>query len=128
MNGRNYLDTAVYECNRGYVLSGVSVRTCGLNGVWDGDAPTCTRKYIIILLSSNTFKQSLNFKLPSLRDISSLKEFEHMFEFQTSKFEGHFRYASTHVCRQVDQFKQVQISSLNSPFNFTHLLLRSVLW
>ena len=45
VNGRDYVDTAEYECNHGYILSGARVRRCGLNGIWGGEAPTCIRKY-----------------------------------------------------------------------------------
>ena len=50
VNGRNYLDTAEYQCDRGYVLSGDRVRTCGVNGIWGGDAPTCISKWSNIKL------------------------------------------------------------------------------
>ena len=32
--------TATFKCNNKYQLSGVSTRTCGLNG-WSDDNPTC---------------------------------------------------------------------------------------
>ena len=33
--------TAAYTCNSGYVLAGMSTRTCESNGEWSGQAPTC---------------------------------------------------------------------------------------
>ena len=32
---------ATYSCNQGYGLTGLSTRTCGTDGVWNGTAPTC---------------------------------------------------------------------------------------
>ncbi len=37
--------TAVYSCFGPYTLVGVSVRTCGSDGVWSGSAPVCLRKW-----------------------------------------------------------------------------------
>ena len=45
-------DTASYVCSQGYILDGVSTRTCQESGIWTGDAPTCNRKsflaYIVL--------------------------------------------------------------------------------
>jgi len=47
---------AQYSCDAGYFLVGVSMRSCGGNGlntvgVWDGSAPTCSRMLIQIDIS-----------------------------------------------------------------------------
>lgn len=34
-----------YTCNKGYILKGSQYRTCGYNGLWDGQKPRCIRKY-----------------------------------------------------------------------------------
>ena len=36
-------DTVTYFCNKGYYLSGDSIRTCQTDGEWSGDQPNCTR-------------------------------------------------------------------------------------
>ncbi|KAF2351791.1 C-type lectin-like, partial [Trinorchestia longiramus] len=33
--------TITYRCDKGYVVDGVTLRTCGTNGTWSGEAPTC---------------------------------------------------------------------------------------
>ena len=38
-------DTVTYTCDRGFQLSGDSMRTCQSDGIWTGSAPTCDRKY-----------------------------------------------------------------------------------
>ena len=35
---------AVYSCDAGYILSGISTRDCLSTGSWSGVAPTCDRK------------------------------------------------------------------------------------
>ena len=39
-------DTATYFCNEGHVFAenGTDQRTCGSNGRWSGDQPSCTGK------------------------------------------------------------------------------------
>ena len=37
--------TALYTCNIGYELVGLSSRTCQNNGQWSGEAPTCESNY-----------------------------------------------------------------------------------
>ena len=37
--------TATYECFDGFVLVGVSVRTCLNTGHWSGKEPSCKRKH-----------------------------------------------------------------------------------
>jgi len=50
----NYKDQITYSCNKGYGLSGNSVRTCQLNSQWSGIEPSCLRKslnlYTFIIL------------------------------------------------------------------------------
>ena len=36
--------TATYQCNTGYRLSGSAARTCQSNGLWSGPAAACIRK------------------------------------------------------------------------------------
>ena len=36
---------AVYCCESGFELVGVSVRYCRNNSTWSGDAPVCTREF-----------------------------------------------------------------------------------
>ena len=55
--GTNYKCTAVYTCSTGYVLNGVTTRTCQVNGNWSETEPICDSKwnrlliYLIILVS-----------------------------------------------------------------------------
>ncbi len=39
-----FMNTATYNCNTGYNLTGDMTRTCEANETWRGTAPTCTRK------------------------------------------------------------------------------------
>ncbi|XP_066271289.1 sushi, von Willebrand factor type A, EGF and pentraxin domain-containing protein 1-like [Branchiostoma lanceolatum] len=38
----SYQNTVTFTCNSGYVLNGVSSRTCQADGTWSNTAPTCT--------------------------------------------------------------------------------------
>ena len=40
--------TATYSCDSGYELKGSSTRTCGSNGQWSNEAPTCECKQNLI--------------------------------------------------------------------------------
>lgn len=40
-----YDDKVAYECNPGYELVGTLTRVCMSNGQFDGDVPTCKRKF-----------------------------------------------------------------------------------
>ena len=40
-NNRPVGATATYSCFDSYFLAGVSVRTCGSDGKWNGSAPVC---------------------------------------------------------------------------------------
>ena len=44
VTGNSPGDMAVYTCDPDYDLVGVSVRQCGSNGEWSGEAPMCIRK------------------------------------------------------------------------------------
>ena len=44
------MNTATYNCNNGYNLTGDMTRTCQANGTWSGTAPTCESRSIIMLL------------------------------------------------------------------------------
>ena len=46
-------DTAEYECDAGYDLTGTPVRTCQANREWSLTAPICTRKYTPLTLSND---------------------------------------------------------------------------
>ncbi len=48
-SNNNYLGTAVYTCNTGYIRTPIDggVRVCQFNGQWTGVAPTCPRELII---------------------------------------------------------------------------------
>ena len=37
--------TAIYTCNTGFVLSGMSNRVCTESGGWSDEAPVCDRKF-----------------------------------------------------------------------------------
>ena len=41
--------TAMYECNNGFLRNGVLTRQCGTNEQWAGVAPTCDRKFSMIV-------------------------------------------------------------------------------
>ena len=49
-NNRPVGATANYSCFGDYTLIGVSVRTCGSDGMWSGSAPTCLRKWNYFIL------------------------------------------------------------------------------
>ena len=64
-------DVIHYNCNYGYHLtSGNLIRTCQINGTWDGSLPMCSRKYCSKPCSpycnrENTFEWSVITKLPN---------------------------------------------------------------
>ena len=41
MLSQEYEAEANYSCNAGFILNGVSTRTCGPGGVWTGEDPMC---------------------------------------------------------------------------------------
>jgi CUB/sushi domain-containing protein len=41
LSGVTYSSTVEYTCNRGFVLSGLRIRTCQRSGAWSGSAPSC---------------------------------------------------------------------------------------
>ena len=49
-------DNALYSCNTGFFVNGSLLRTCGSDGEWSDEAPTCPRKlkkhkyHIIIII------------------------------------------------------------------------------
>ncbi len=55
-DGNMFGDTADYECDTGYDLTGTPVRTCQANRAWSLTAPTCTRKYMYAPTSSEVSK------------------------------------------------------------------------
>ena len=44
VTGNSPGDSAIYSCDPDYDLVGESVRICGNNGMWSGEAPICRRK------------------------------------------------------------------------------------
>ena len=46
-SGTTFMMTATYTCNTGYTLIGANTRTCGGDGSWTPDAPTCARTQVI---------------------------------------------------------------------------------
>ena len=46
-SGTTFMMTATYTCNTGYTLIGANTRTCGIDGQWTPDAPTCLRTQVI---------------------------------------------------------------------------------
>ena len=42
-NGLTTGSSAIYFCDSGYQMTGVEIRTCMINGMWSGEAPTCIR-------------------------------------------------------------------------------------
>ena len=39
--GTVFNSLAMYSCNVGYMIAGVSIRVCSTDGMWLPDAPTC---------------------------------------------------------------------------------------
>ena len=50
-SGTTFMMTATYTCNTGYTLIGANTRTCGGDGQWTPDAPTCSRTQVIISIA-----------------------------------------------------------------------------
>ena len=42
--GTTFQSNVTYECNTGFRLEGVALRTCRPLGIWSGSQPSCTRK------------------------------------------------------------------------------------
>ena len=58
--GTAYGETAGYTCDKGYMIYGVSSRTCQHSAIWTATAPTCiilgnTSKNIYSLATTKTF-------------------------------------------------------------------------
>ncbi len=49
VGGRTPGSTAVYSCNTGYTLVGVSERTCGDDGLWSDKEPVCECELISVV-------------------------------------------------------------------------------
>ncbi|XP_064386182.1 sushi, von Willebrand factor type A, EGF and pentraxin domain-containing protein 1-like isoform X2 [Halichondria panicea] len=47
-SGTTFMMTATYTCNTGYTLIGANTRTCGGDGQWTPDAPTCLQLLAVI--------------------------------------------------------------------------------
>ena len=53
-------DTALFTCNPGFQLEGTSPLTCGNDGEWSDDPPTCRRKLLSVCKSFCTLVFNLN--------------------------------------------------------------------
>jgi len=49
-----FVSTAVYTCLSGYTLIGPDMRTCLLNGSWDGVTPVCGKLELIRIVLLNS--------------------------------------------------------------------------
>ena len=60
LSGTTEGDTANYSCIVGYELNDndTSQRTCGLNGTWSGEEPTCIGEYLNREISQKSCKIS----------------------------------------------------------------------
>ncbi len=43
-SGTTFMNTAIYTCDPGYILMGVSSRVCQSDVEWSGSEPTCESK------------------------------------------------------------------------------------
>ena len=53
--GLNIGWVATYECNKGSILKGNSMRQCLVTGDWSGSQPECKSKKLVIFLYRATF-------------------------------------------------------------------------
>ncbi len=67
LSGTSAGDKASYICNTGFMISGDRIRDCLDNGHWSSTAPTCERKYMLILLKKNLILYLLSVQLPSVQ-------------------------------------------------------------
>ncbi len=58
-SGTTLMMTATYTCNTGYTLIGANTRTCGGDGQWTPDAPTCLRTQVISNIKQSMFSLCL---------------------------------------------------------------------
>ena len=59
---------ATYICNSGYYWNGSNVRTCWLNGIWNGEMATCVCKYCLPMFVANSVVSGGLFKYCFLSD------------------------------------------------------------
>ena len=55
LRGTTLSSTAVYSCNRGFILVGSNTRVCQVDGTWSGEAPSCTGErtpYLLLVTCS----------------------------------------------------------------------------
>ena len=45
-------NSASYSCDDTYTLVGAATRVCGADGVWQGEAPICKRKFLYLYQNS----------------------------------------------------------------------------
>ncbi len=63
-SGTTFMLTTTYTCNTGYTLTGANTRTCGGDGQWTPDAPTCLRKQVISNIKQSMFSLCLLLRAP----------------------------------------------------------------
>ena len=73
--GTTYGETAGYTCDKGYMIYGVSSRTCQHNAIWTATAPTCIilgnkSKSIDTLSTTKTFVCQAIFRLTLITELS----------------------------------------------------------
>ena len=51
LTGTSFGSRALYSCNRGFTLVGINRRVCQANGQWSGEAPSCARKIIYLMVT-----------------------------------------------------------------------------
>ena len=49
-SGTTFGSTATYTCDTGYTLSGSQSRTCGTDGSWTFQSPSCLGEKLVIVL------------------------------------------------------------------------------
>ncbi|XP_065189183.1 sushi, von Willebrand factor type A, EGF and pentraxin domain-containing protein 1-like isoform X2 [Sycon ciliatum] len=68
----DYLSTATYSCNDGYVLSGDAVTTCLLTGLWSTSPPTCQRipTCAVLTIANGAFSEQQTQRLSAVANVT----------------------------------------------------------
>ena len=53
LDGTSFGSVARYECNNGFVLIGIPIRSCDEDGNWSGEAPVCQSKDSNLVFQNN---------------------------------------------------------------------------